>query len=289
MSRARMIKPDFFQSRSLARVTIPARLTFIGLWVEADPLGRGIAHPAILRGRIWPLDAEVTDADIASHLVELARTGHVALYQVKGEGYYQVNNWMKHQSASYRTGEAKFPALEDGEIVDPAQLVVQVAQPIMQAAQLVVQEPGNVPSPGETTGVVQVAQSVVQVAQQVVHEVKSSEVKSNKTTASNTPRAKQDVPPERFDEFWSLYPKKDDKLAAIKAYRRALKLTTADVIIDAVRSAQFPTDRQYIKNPATWLNAGSWGNEPGQVHAKRSPSDTGWTPDAVDPFAGWSS
>lgn len=110
--RARIIKPEFFTSRSLSRVSIPAALTFQGLWADADPAGRGIADTRILKGHIWPLRDEITPDVIASHLEELARE-HIALYCVDGEAYYAVLNWEKHQSKSYRTGEPVHP--------DPAQ------------------------------------------------------------------------------------------------------------------------------------------------------------------------
>ncbi len=164
MSRARIIKPDFFQSRSLARVSRDARLTFIGLWTEADAEGRGIAHPAILRGRIWPLDVDITDAVVVSHLYELASTGHITVYESDGDAFFAVVSWHKHQSAAYRTGESKLPAPESCRVVSPDEFdprspgvipgVVQVAQPVMQ-----------------------LATPVVQVAQEVVPEVKGSERK----------------------------------------------------------------------------------------------------------------
>ncbi len=123
MARSRIIKPEFFRSRSLSRVSIPARITFIGLWADADSAGRGLAHPVILKGVIWPLDDEITPQDISDHLEELAGE-HIQLYTVGEDTYYAVTSWEKHQSASYRTGESKFPAPE----------VVQLAQPAVQVA-----------------------------------------------------------------------------------------------------------------------------------------------------------
>lgn len=125
MARSRIIKPEFFRSRSLSRVSIPARLTFIGLWADADSAGRGLAHPVILKGVIWPLDDEITPQDISDHLEELAGE-HIRLYTVGEDTYYAVTSWEKHQSASYRTGESKFPA---PEVVQVAQPPVQVARP----------------------------------------------------------------------------------------------------------------------------------------------------------------
>jgi hypothetical protein len=68
-----------------------------------------------------------------------------------------------------------------------------------------------------------------------------------------------------FDSFWSHYPKKVDKGAAIRAFRKALKTATATEVIEgAKRYAEDPNlpEKQFIKNPATWLNAEAWNNGP---------------------------
>lgn len=134
MARIRTVKPDFFRSRSLAKVSIPARLTFAGLWTEADDLGHGPADAEILKGSLWPKSAEVTAADVETHLHELVNTDHISLYVVDDERFFAVTNWAKHQSAAYRRGEAKFPTPDEGnpwsehescKIVQPAPPVVQ--------------------------------------------------------------------------------------------------------------------------------------------------------------------
>jgi hypothetical protein len=69
-----------------------------------------------------------------------------------------------------------------------------------------------------------------------------------------------------FDDFYSVYPKKQGKEQAIKAYQKALKKTTHEVIIAGVKNykaqiASKNTEMQYIKQPATWLNAGCWDDD----------------------------
>lgn len=69
-----------------------------------------------------------------------------------------------------------------------------------------------------------------------------------------------------FDAFWEAYPKKADKGAARRAWAKAVKVAEVSVIIAGARAyAQHPDTHRdggrYIKNPATWLNAESWGNE----------------------------
>jgi biotin operon repressor len=68
-----------------------------------------------------------------------------------------------------------------------------------------------------------------------------------------------------FESFWSYYPKKVDKGAAIRAFRKALKTSPAPEVIEgAKRYAEDPNlpEKQFIKNPATWLNAEAWNNGP---------------------------
>jgi biotin operon repressor len=68
-----------------------------------------------------------------------------------------------------------------------------------------------------------------------------------------------------FEDFWSYYPKKVDKGAALRAFRKAAKTQDLSKIIEgAKRYAEDPNlpEKQFIKNPATWLNAESWNNGP---------------------------
>jgi biotin operon repressor len=68
-----------------------------------------------------------------------------------------------------------------------------------------------------------------------------------------------------FQTFWEHYPKKVDKGAAVRAFRKALKTFDAKEVIDgAKRYAEDPNlpEKRYIKNPATWLNAEAWNNPP---------------------------
>jgi biotin operon repressor len=68
-----------------------------------------------------------------------------------------------------------------------------------------------------------------------------------------------------FDSFWESYPKKVDKGAALRAFRRAIKNQDAAVVIAGAKAyAEDPNlpEKQFIKNPATWLNAEAWANGP---------------------------
>lgn len=69
--------------------------------------------------------------------------------------------------------------------------------------------------------------------------------------------------PDPFDTFWSIYPRREDKIDARKAWTRATKSSeSADIIAAAKRYAAEcqGKERQFVKLPATWLNKGSWLN-----------------------------
>lgn len=114
MGRIRTIKPEFFQSRSLAQCPIEARLTFAGLWTQADDHGRGRADPRLLKGQLWPLDDDCTFLHLSAHLDVLAETGHIRLYEVDGEPYYEILHWSEHQAPAYRRGAARYPSPPKG-------------------------------------------------------------------------------------------------------------------------------------------------------------------------------
>ena len=64
-----------------------------------------------------------------------------------------------------------------------------------------------------------------------------------------------------FDAFWAAYPRKVGKLAARKAWAKALTTAPAARILADLRRHQFHADPQYRPHPATWLNQGRWMDE----------------------------
>ena len=75
--------------------------------------------------------------------------------------------------------------------------------------------------------------------------------------------------PKGFDAFWAAYPRKEGKLAAAKAFEKAVKVVgTPDAIerltqaAEAYAKANASKDPQYIAHPTTWLNQGRWEDQP---------------------------
>lgn len=68
---------------------------------------------------------------------------------------------------------------------------------------------------------------------------------------------------EDFAIFWSAYPRRTAKLAALKAYERARRLDSAENILAGVERYRrhLPEEVRFICHPATWLNQGRWMDE----------------------------
>jgi hypothetical protein len=90
--------------------------------------------------------------------------------------------------------------------------------------------------------------------------------------------------PEDFEEWYRLYPRREAKRAALRAYKHALSrgATIEELKLGAMRYAAIRQSEnpKFTKLPTTWLNGDCWKDEPiashGEPHAAddvRAPSD----------------
>jgi transposase len=103
---------------------------------------------------------------------------------------------------------------------------------------------------------------------------KTSDPSDNPTTEN--PTIKNTIPKEdqiknnertisEFERFWEIYPKKTDKGAARRAFTTAIRKADVELIITKAKAyAEDPNlpQKQFIKYPASWLNAEAWNNPP---------------------------
>lgn len=92
-----MIKPDFFDSESLAMCSIGARLCFIGLWVMGDDYGHQKCQFIRLKHRIFPFD-DLTDEEFGGFLEELESVGCIKAYEINGERFITVPGFSTYQT-----------------------------------------------------------------------------------------------------------------------------------------------------------------------------------------------
>ncbi len=100
MARQRMVRPEFFDSDSLAECSYAARLAFIGLWCFSDDHGHAKASVRKLRKKVFP-NEDMTDDEFEGYLSELESVGCIKHYEVEGEGYIEVVNFDVYQTVRH--------------------------------------------------------------------------------------------------------------------------------------------------------------------------------------------
>jgi hypothetical protein len=68
-----------------------------------------------------------------------------------------------------------------------------------------------------------------------------------------------------FDTFWQLWPRREGKANAVKAWQKATKKISEAELLDKARAyVTSPTvpQTQFVPHAATWLNGERWNDEP---------------------------
>ncbi len=96
MARIRSIKPDIWDDERFGRLSLAARLLFIGLISQADDSGRMRANERLVSSKVFPYDNPAA-VDTAGLLVELNSMGMITLYSVNGFEYLEIPGFTRHQ------------------------------------------------------------------------------------------------------------------------------------------------------------------------------------------------
>lgn len=146
MARIRTIKPEFWSSTKVGRVSRDSRLLFLGLLNEADDEGRLIGQPKRLAGIVFPYDEDVDAKAIVLMIDELAAAGLLVRYEVGGAIYLAICGFSEHQKIDKRqasrlpppppAGKSEFPPEQSEEPADySAEPPKQSAEPTEQLAE----------------------------------------------------------------------------------------------------------------------------------------------------------
>lgn len=67
---------------------------------------------------------------------------------------------------------------------------------------------------------------------------------------------------EQFERFWKAYPRRIGKGSARKAFEKAIRLTTLEIMLHAIEEykANKPSWQDFC-HPSTWLNQERWADE----------------------------
>ena len=73
MARIRSLKPEAFESETLAKVSVDAERTLFGLTTIVDDRGRLADKPAQINGNLWSMRGDHTAADLDGELEQLVK------------------------------------------------------------------------------------------------------------------------------------------------------------------------------------------------------------------------
>jgi hypothetical protein len=95
----------------------------------------------------------------------------------------------------------------------------------------------------------------------LIHKMDKPTLKENRPHTKETLRTKETTTKEEteFDLFWSAYPRKAGKPAALRAFRRVS--SHLDDMLKDLKTRFKQTDKQFIPYPATYLNQRRWEDE----------------------------
>lgn len=243
MARIRTIKPGFFRSHDVTLLSYRARLTWIGLWTYVDDDGRGRDDARIIKGDLWPLEDDVTWQDVEDDLTELSLKAHVIRYTVDGRNFLAIPKWLDHQVIS-RPSKSKFP--------EPTPANIREVSPITES---------SVKTHGANTAGSGTGNREREVEQEGELSLIATEI---------TPD-----PLHSFDDFWATWPRSEGKADAKKAWEKATRKTSPDVIFAAAEvyaTSPYRPAKQFVPHGATWLNAERWNDpppEPPEVERRR--------------------
>ena len=116
MPRKRMIDPNIWVSEDFGKLSVLAKIVFIGMFSNADDEGRGRAKPVYLKSILFPYDEGIRVIDIDKTLSEISSNMSVTFYSHDGNEYYVLDNWAKWQKVDKPTPSI-IPELDDNSTI----------------------------------------------------------------------------------------------------------------------------------------------------------------------------
>lgn len=111
MARNRMIKAEFWKDSKVGRLSLRARLLFIGMWNFADDSGVVRGDAIYLRSEIFTYD-RASENQMKQCLSELVDKKFIVPIHNSGEDFFLIKNFKEHQVIN-RPSSFRFIQIED--------------------------------------------------------------------------------------------------------------------------------------------------------------------------------
>ena len=84
---------DWTDSETIESLDVYTERFFTRLIMKVDDFGRYSTNKQLLKSTMFPLKSDIRETDITRWLSECEKAGLIALYDVAGKGYLQINNF----------------------------------------------------------------------------------------------------------------------------------------------------------------------------------------------------
>jgi len=249
MGRIRTIKPEFWEDDRVGQLSPLAKLVFIGSWNLADDAGRLRWSADYINASLFMYE-KLSRNRVEKLMAEVEAQKLVTPYEARGQGLAHISGW--HHQRIDKPQPARFP---------PPPAVMGSDAPL---------EDGNDSGNDSGNG------TENDDGNDSLQEGKGREGKGSGKGREGG--ARPDDGGSSFVEFWSVYPRREAKGEATKAWAKAItKADPPTILAAAERYRDDPNrDPAYTAHPTTWLNQGRWEDDPlpprsgnGNGHAPR--------------------
>ncbi|MGE5801586.1 MAG: hypothetical protein ACM358_04975 [Gemmatimonadota bacterium] len=111
--RIRTIKPEILEDEKTAALSHLEWRLFVSLFLIADDYGNLRGEPAYVRGQVLWATTENVEA-VSRALEGLQRVSLLSRYSVRGQSYYHISGWDKHQKVQ-KVGKPRMPGPEQAD------------------------------------------------------------------------------------------------------------------------------------------------------------------------------
>ena len=240
----RVIKDSIKRSPQIDSLTWFEEVVFFHMILTADDYGCLDGRTIVLKNDLFPTKETVTKKAIEEAVSKLASVGLLRPYEVNGMPYLFFPTWEKHQRIRNKFRKYPEPPPETS-VCHPSEACQSID------GQMSADCSDEVQSESES---------------KILKETPLTGSKEKAGAKTGAKAAGADAPDRAFDTFWAVYPRRENKQAARKAF---VKIHPDPELLEVMLSAvqrqkqtEQWSDPKYIPHAATWLNGRRWEDEP---------------------------